>query len=469
MQKTVSAITIDFLLLVILVAIASQSIPPIADFLAATVSQYGDALATPPEKLDALPDRLFAFVFNYSIFLGEPIKWALVSVCFIIIFLYLCVNLLLVFNKIKEKTAFFLKSAAVISLIAITVLLPCLFGMIADTRPKVNAPHPMSKEARKIQKAARMVLLERRNPYNGKIRIRIPGPETEPQPPPIEETFSASITTLVSSLPTCVIVDGLFDYYDQRITYIVYGILLIVILLTLNVSYISRLALLVFLLFFSPFRIGFYSGSDAIVPVFWLFVCLHGLLKKNYTLSSVSIALAALAHPFLCVGLLFYIAYLFGARKTQAVKMVWHLFVVFAIIGLFWLLFRSAGLRPLAAQAVRLFRETPVMRPGSYGFSNVLAFTGLLTPSGDSFPFWIIASALALILFLPLAVRQKRNSSACAFFENLFVVIFVPCFFALPSFNNDAVFLTSSILAGAAIFHLEGKEADLEKEPDHEQ
>ena len=251
-------------------------------------------------------------------------------------------------------------------------------------------------------------------------------------------------------------------------THLLYAALLIIIVLTLNVSYLSRLVLVIFVLLFSPFRVGFYSGSDAIVPVFWLLVCLHGLLKKNYTLSSVSIALAALAHPFLYVGPLFYIAYLFGIRKTEPIKVLWHLFVLFAVIALFGVLFRSAGARPLAAQAVRLFYETPAMRPGSYGFSNLLVFMGILTSPGEGFAFWMIGAGLALVVFVPLVIRQKRNSSACAFFENLFIMFFITGFFALPSFNNDAIFLTSAILAVAAVFHLEEKGADLETEPDHE-
>jgi hypothetical protein len=469
MKKNASVITVDFLLLVILVAIATQSIPPISDYLIATRDEYAQAVSAAAQgRPEEVPEELVPFVSNYFIFLKAPIKWALVSVCFIIIFAYLCVNLLKAFEKIGEKTAFCLKFILIVPLVMITAFLPVLFRMTVDRHAQGGTPLSLSRKAQATQNGAKMVLLQGKNPYEGTITIEIPNPQaeagTEESTTINQEKFSTAITSLASSLPVYVIIEGLCNYYDQRMTYLLYAALMMVVIMTLNAPHGSRLVLVIFVLLFSPFRVGFYSGSDALVPVFWLIVCLHGLLRKNHVLASISISLAALAQPLLYIVVLLYFAYLLSVRKSESVRAFGHTLFVLFIVAFFGLCFMSAGVRPLLAPLETMFFETSPMRPGSYGISNLLVWAGLAQSPETGLPFWAIAAVTAFIVFIPLVVRQKRKRTAVVFFENTFIMLFLLGFLALPSFNNDALYLVSAALAIVAVCHWERKDAEPESE-----
>jgi len=311
MKKSAPWITIDFLLLVIFAGIAAGSIPAIF-MLLMRIQAAANFLIENPQ----LAPR------NYKIFQTapqhwEPIKWALVSVCFIIVFLYLCVNILRSFERIGARGTFYLKSLLVILIIVICVFLPVLYHITFDKTFEGKLPQKLSQNAQAMQKAVKMLLLERKNPYNGSISLEVPAPEAGTgRYKVVTQKFSGSITALVSSLPVCIIFDGLFHYYDQRLSCIIYLVLLVILVLNLKLSYASRIFLLIFIPLLGPFRIGFFAGSEAIVGVFWLVLFLWGLLKKNHILTSVSAGLAALSHPFLYFALLLYLIHIFLSEGT---------------------------------------------------------------------------------------------------------------------------------------------------------
>jgi len=375
---------------------------------------------------------------------GAPFKWFFISVVITAVVLYLLVVILREANKIKDGTAYALKTALICVIVLVIVALPTVAAIFSRTLFGLGGALETSDGAVEAEGSVK-ALLAGQQPYgieypelvnHNKTLWRLQGYSSVPTAnhcpyPPL---------ALASSIPVYYGANALFGFFDLRMTNLLFLIGVIVLCLAQDTSRRNRLILLAVMLL-NPFSLeAFVRGYKDCQVIFWLLLFLLALERKRNALAGLFLALALLTKQYVVMFVPFYFIYVSRIPVSGiSVKNFFLSFADFVKYGYLFLLALLAGLVPfliwdahaLYDNLFRILTHYPIKGSGSCGAGSLILYFGLVDNPSSGFPFWIPRLVIGLPAFIILAVRQARASSISALLESSLILIFV--FFAFCS------------------------------------
>lgn len=268
-------------------------------------------------------------------------------------------------------------------------------------------------------------------------------------PPPIFH-YAYPPFSFITPLPFYLIGQKLFDYYDQRIFYIILYLLSIFLLFKIPDKKNQKMFLISFFAF-NPIILGhLFFGSNNIVVLFWIILTVYLLQKNKTVFSSLSLAFAIGTKQSAWFILPFYFLYVFLKKDKNFVETFKSLWLFFAVSLLIFLPFAFWDFNSLADDILYFSSGKSI---NSYpiegiGLTGVLLKLNIIKSPLDYFPCWIFQILFSLPLLVYLLKKQIKNNSIKRALLNysllLFVVWFFSRYFHLDHLNYIMVILVIS-------------------------
>jgi hypothetical protein len=265
---------------------------------------------------------------------------------------------------------------------------------------------------------------------------------------------------ILASVPVHLAAKAVFNFYDERMTYLILFVLSLFALFALPVDRRHQFALVAFYAFNPLFLNFFVSGRDDVFVLSWLIFTFYFLKKDKILLSSLMLALACTAKHSAWFLVPFYYTYLyvktvFPAGQFSFAKLIknlvlllkktWLLPVVFLAIMLPFILWNPLAFYQdtVSYPAGTLITSYPI---NGYGLSVLFYKLGLVKKLTDYLPIWVIQIPITLFLFYLLIKKQIKDNNLARMIGNYAILILVYWFFSRFFHDNYVGFVSQMLL-----------------------
>jgi hypothetical protein len=292
---------------------------------------------------------------------------------------------------------------------------------------------------------------------------------------------------ILASVPVHIFAKAIFNFYDERMTYIILFVLSLFALFELPREKRDKFSLVAFYVFNPLFLSFFVSGRDDVFVLSWLIFTFYFLKKDKILLSSLMLALACASKHSAWFLVPFYYAYLYvrsGAGKFSSaelsaswrikqparlndinrsggsscenspspslvrwyfvLKKTWLLPVVFLAIMLPFILWNPLAFYQdtYAYPAGTLTTSYPI---NGYGVSVLFYKMGLVKNLTDYLPIWVIQIPISLLLFYLFIKKQIKENNLARMIGSYAILILVYWLFS-RFFHDNYVGFVSQLL-----------------------
>jgi hypothetical protein len=263
---------------------------------------------------------------------------------------------------------------------------------------------------------------------------------------------------ILASVPVHFLAKAFFNFYDERMAYLILFILSLFALFSLPNDRRHKFALTAFYVFNPLFLPFFVSGRDDVFVLSWLIFTFYFLKKDKILLSSLMLALACGAKHSAWFLVPFYYAYLYfrviprslprqSALKVilQLLKRTYLLPVIFLLIMLPFILWNPVAFYQdtYAYPAGTLTTSYPI---NGYGLSVLFYKMGLVKNLTDYLPMWVIQIPITLLLFYLFIKKQIQDNNLARMIGNYAILILVYWLFSRFFHDNYVGFVSQLLL-----------------------
>jgi hypothetical protein len=367
----------------------------------------------------------------------------------ILVFLCTWVFVLLCFLPTRKPLYHYIQMSLCLFVIALTVL----HGLDWQIRQRLRTSPASYVHDHTLQmEGAVQALVSGRNPYD--ISYRGTPMETWWKGNPALNHVIALPFTFLKSVPVYVAWQGLFGWYDDRLSHLPFFLLLLVALYFLPKSpelRITGLLVFVFNPLFFPF---FIDGRSDIIFVSLLFASLAAARYEFWTLSLCCTALAVCSKhtawffvPFFAM----YLASLPNLPKHFRRRLVWPALIIGGLILPFLLWNPAAFIDDIwAFPAGTTASSFPI---AGFSLQKVFVDMGLLQHVGVYFPSWVLQ--LILLPWLIVLLMQVRRRPTVANVLLGYAFFLWPFLFFSRFFHDNYMGVIIGVLAVGVLLHYE--------------
>ena len=226
----------------------------------------------------------------------------------------------------------------------------------------------------------------------------------------------------------------LFGWYDHKIFQLLFFIGTILLLTGFVKSHSSKILLMILFTMNPVILEYFLNGFNDIILLFWLFLSFLLLEKKKYTFSLISFAVACSIKQFSWFFVPFYFLHYKSLSNLDWKELLKKSSPFFITIGLFFLPFiiwnpgnfiDDTFLCLIGKSAVNY----PIGNPNEYGICQILKNIGLLDPV-KRFPFWILQLLTGIPVCSALLFKQQRENTIVNLIAGGTLTLFTFSFFS---------------------------------------
>ena len=401
--------SLDVLLLFLLITARLR----INAFAESSLFEHFQNIAAHPLLGKILPQEAFD---AFGPYLGDPIFLLLAAISLLAFLVYAIVDLL--GEQIKSRTVFLTKYILLLLVILALVVLPTLKLTLLR---QDNLPHSYSHDGGVIQTEATIdFFLDGRNPYIEDYNDTPMADWGFPEFRTALEHYPYLPATFVLSTPVKVLSDASIGWYDQRFTYLLLFILILILIPSLVKKRPEAILGLTMILGLNPIMgLDILFGQNDIFVLAWIVLSLWFLQRKKLIWSSIFFGIACAAKPTAWFLAPFWGIALLADQNISWKTLLQHIlqllrrlapaiivFLIFVLPYLFWNAdaFADDVWRWAAGTA-----ETHYQIWG-LGFANFVLATGSLTDRFAYWPFWIPELLISIPLLIFLLTKQMRNN-----------------------------------------------------------
>jgi len=260
---------------------------------------------------------------------------------------------------------------------------------------------------------------------------------------------------ILASVPVHLLAKAVFNFYDERMIYLILFILSLFALFALPSERRHKFALVAFYAFNPLFLSFLISGRDDVFVLSWLIFTLYFLKKDKILLSSLMLALACTSKHTAWFLVPFYYVYLyikytngvagFISKIKLLLQKTWLLPLIFLLIMLPFILWNPVAFYQdtIAYPAGTLITSYPI---NGYGLSVLFYKLGLVKNLTDYLPMWVIQIPITLLLFYLFIKKQIQENSLARMIGGYAIVILVYWLFSRFFHDNYAGFVSQMFL-----------------------
>jgi hypothetical protein len=259
---------------------------------------------------------------------------------------------------------------------------------------------------------------------------------------------------LIFSVPFYWVSHSLFNWYDQRIVFLLLYFLSLIIIYHIPKRQENKLLFLIIFVFNPLFLTNFIGGTNDILVFTWVLLSLYLLKIKKIKLSALILGLAVLSKHSAWPLIPFYFLYLwFGNNnqlRWQKIKDIFYQTYPFFIVSIvffgFFLIWDTRAF--IEDIYLYLAGNLPTSYPiNGFGFSALIFVSGFVTTQTAYFPFWILQLIFILPLVYFLFKLQRRTNTLSQVIFNYSLTLFVFWFFSRFFHFNYIGYLTLLIIS----------------------
>jgi hypothetical protein len=248
--------------------------------------------------------------------------------------------------------------------------------------------------------------------------------------------------------------NNVFNFYDQRIMYLIVFILSLFALFSLPKKRENKF-ILVALYALNPLFISYFvSGRSDVFVLSFLIFTIYFLSKKKFLLSGTMLALACTSKHSALFLVPFYYMYLFFKMKVglgwkhkikDMIRLTWIVPVLFLIIIVPFLLWNATAFLEdvYLYPAGKIATSYPI---NGFGVANWMYELGLIENYTDYVPLWIIQIPLAIIMLIFMFFAQRKDNTLSRMIFNFASLIFVYWIFSRFFHDNYVGFVSQLFL-----------------------
>ena len=260
---------------------------------------------------------------------------------------------------------------------------------------------------------------------------------------------------LLFSVPFYLLFNNLWQFFDERLVYLILFIISLFALYQLPKRTESKFALAAAYAFNPLFSRFFLEGRDDVFVLAWLILTFYLLQKEKLFWSAVALAIACASKHSAWFFVPFYYAYLYfnlGAKTSEPIlgfcrriktvlRLAWPLPVLFILIIMPFVVWDPLAFFQdiYAYPAGTLSTSFPI---NGYGWSVVLYELGLVKNITDYVPLWLVQIPITIALYYFLIKNQRRRNSLAYSILDYAVLIFVYWFFSRFFHDNYVGFVS---------------------------
>ena len=350
-------------------------------------------------------------------YLGDPFFLVLAAISLLAFLVYAVVDLFEV--KPGKYSVFWTKYILLWIIILALVLLPTLKLTLLR---QDNLPHSYSHDGGVIQTEATIdYFLDGRNPY---IEDYYDTPMADwgfPEFRTALEHYPYLPATFVFSSPVKLISDGILGWYNQRFTYLLLFILILLLIPSLVGKRPQAVLGLTMVLSLNPMMgLDILFGQNDIFVLAWMVISLWFLQRRQFMWSSLFFGIACAAKPTAWFLAPFWIIALLADQniswKALPSRMLrtWKRFIpaitIFLLLVLPYILWDVNALIDDVWRWSAGTAETHYQIWG-WGFANFILATGSVVDRFAYWPFWIPELIISIPLLIFLLTKQMRNNT----------------------------------------------------------
>ena len=405
--------SLDVLLLFLLITARLR----INAFAEASLFEHFQNVARHPFLGKILPREAFD---AFGPYLGDPIFLLLAAISLLAFLVYAIVDLLE--DRLKKRTILLTKYALLWLVIFALVVLPTLKLTLLRHD---NLPQSYSHDGGVIQTEATIdFFLDGRNPYTEDYRDTPMADWGFPEFRTALDHYPYLPSTFVLSTPVKLLSDNSIGWYDQRFTYLLLFILILLLIPSLTRKRPEALLGLTMLLGLNPIMgLDILFGQNDLFVLAWIVLSLWFLQRRKIVWSSIFFGIACAAKPTA-----WFLAPFWGIALMADQNISWKtipphipqllrrlapaiiVFLLFVLPYLFWN--ADAFVDDVWRWAAGT-TETHYQIWG-LGFANFVLATGSLADRFAYWPFWIPELLVSIPLLIFLLAKQMRNNTVAS-------------------------------------------------------
>jgi len=282
---------------------------------------------------------------------------------------------------------------------------------------------------------------------------------------------------ILASVPVHLLAKTVFNFYDERLTYLIVFILSLFALFALPAERRHKFALVAFYAFNPLFLSFLVSGRDDVFVLSWLIFTFYFLKKDKILLSSLMLALACTAKHSAWFLVPFYYAYLATRLRSDGLSADWRIALSYGgqvlnlwekikqILKNILFLFKKTWLLPAIFLVLMLpfiiwnplafYQDTYAYPAGTlvtsypingYGLSVLFYKLGLVKNLTDYLPMWVIQIPITLLLFYLFIKKQIQDNSLARMIGGYAILILVYWLFSRFFHDNYVGFVSQLLL-----------------------
>lgn len=251
---------------------------------------------------------------------------------------------------------------------------------------------------------------------------------------------------IIFSAPFSLTANFLFDFFDERIVYLLLFLISLLLLYELPDQQDNKYVLIACCAFNPLFLLFFATGRDDVFVLSWLILTIYLLHKNKILWSAFALALACTSKHSAWFIVPFYYIYAYGAisKSGQAVSIKNKLLLLFKKTWIFPVVSVIILLPFVVWDPISFFQDIyaypagflPTSYPiNGYGLSVLLYKYGLVQQITDYLPMWILQIPIVLGLYYFLIKKQLKENNLSNLLFNYAMVIFV--YWLLSRFFHD--------------------------------
>jgi Gpi18-like mannosyltransferase len=383
------------------------------------------------------------FLPAYTAYYKDLVWWLIAA-----LMLYFYVERYMPGGRAKERRNQRLKIGIVLVLCILLIVVPLIAQMILRTDESCKCYVHDSLLQNEL--VVRLVV-QGRNPYEAEFKgtrlesWRLAFSKNLENPALYHYTYLP--VTFLLPLPFQMLSEELFDWFDQRVIYLVAYLAVLAFCIGFRIS-ANRKTTLLIALGLNPFlAFLLVPGYNDILVLFWVVLCVYALRFERPYLSAIALGLACATKQYAWFFVPFYFYYLggqgdFKERLGRAWRPVLLFCLVFGLFTLPWVIDNPhAFVQDVLGYHTGIVEHSyPI---NGLSLTSLLYGLGIIEKVTDNFPSYIIQLVFGLPLLVILLLLQRRENSLRRAMLSYAILIAEVIFFARAGNINHWGFVIS--------------------------
>jgi hypothetical protein len=335
-------------------------------------------------------------------------------------------------------------------LILITSIGPQIIAI--ELRHQSSPSQFITDSAVQTEEAIKMVL-KGKNPY-AENYYKTPLDDFDHKSPALQHYVYLPMTFLMP-LPFYVLIKGLAGWFDLRMVYLMFFVLMLWFLWRIPSNPVFRRCLIIVIALNPEIIYYFVYGTNDIVATACMVASIYLVRNRRYAISALFLAIGLLTKQFVILFLPFYLLYIYGQNKAVFRDKAGSLSPLFKTCGVIALIVAVFAV-PVALWNLNAFVDDIIRYPygtaaaswhiAGWGLSQAALVSGLVKTDKSYFPSLFFYVIILLPLTLLMFWRQLKDNTMAVMLTAAAITIFVFVIVSRFTHNNYFYYATTLLL-----------------------